>query len=387
MHWRTKLFIFLLALLTVLIGYVKFTYVPSDPAPVANLEEAALPEATESVTVADVTKVLATSYTINANDPASESAQLEFIQEYKPGMVVLFGTQISSASAKLAIQQIKLAYADAAYQPIIAVDHEGGVVQRLNGTGFTRLPSWQVLCHQERQLRIDQLLKSARELKEVGVNMVFAPVLDLGNTTSPLGTRICSNDPTLTAGAATDFINAFLQAGITSVVKHYPGIGTTTRDLHDSPDTIVGTQEQTLFNAVLATSQNMGVMTAHVLVANTAEDKPCSLSPGCIYPLSIDHPNALIVTDAIEMQSARFDTENQTQERPLPAIAIDAVLAGNHVIMLGSDVPKNELEAVVERLKTEYTQNVDVRSNIRTSVVQVEKMMARYEQQSETPGN
>lgn len=387
MHWRTKVFIGLLTLLTVIVGYLKFTYTPPAPEELAQLPATPTPAPEDSLTATDVTRMLAVPYTVDATDPASESAQLEFIQKHKPGMVVLFGSRIASSSAKLAVQQIKLAYAGAGYEPIIAVDHEGGTVQRLSGTGFTKLPSWQVLCHQDRQERLDTLIQSAQELQAVGVNMVFAPVLDLGTSASPLGTRICSNDATLTASAATDFVNAFLRSNITSVVKHYPGIGTTTRDLHDSPDVIEGTAEQSLFNAVLSSTQNIGVMSAHVLVEEVAEDKPCSLSLDCLYALGIDHPQALILADALEMSAARFDTENPTQERRLPDVATDAVMAGNHVLIFGPTTTQSELEAVVERLKTEYTEHVDVRSSMQAAIIKIEKAAARYAQESETSGN
>ena len=275
--------------------------------------------------------------------------------------------------------QIKLAYTNAEYQPIIAVDHEGGVVQRLSGTGFTKLPSWQVLCHRERADRLQLLQTSAAELAAVGVNMIFAPVLDLSANNPAMGTRICSNDPTLTATAAVDVVNSFLLAGITSVVKHYPGIGTTTRDLHDSADVITGTREQSLFNAVLATSQNMGVMTAHVLVENVAEELPCSLSEECVYPLLIDHPEALVLADALEMNSARTEPTNPDQLRPLPEVAADALRAGNHVLLFGRDVSMSDLEEVVSTLKTRYTESVEFRSSVKAAVLQQEKVSRRYE--------
>lgn len=385
MPLRTKLFILVLALIAAGVGYLKFTYEPAAPEPQVALT--ATPEPTPEPTPEDIVKLIAAPYEVDAQDAASESAQLKFIRENKPGMVVLFGSRIASSAAELVIQQIEIAYSDVDYKPIIAVDHEGGTVQRLSGTGFTRLPSWQVLCHQERERRLEQMLSSAEELAAVGVDMVFAPVLDLGSAGTPLGTRICSNDPSLTAAAARDYVNAFLKAGITPVVKHYPGIGTTTRDLHDSPDVVTGTQEQSLFNAVLSISQNMGVMTAHVLVEQVAEDKPCSLSAGCVYPLTVDHPQSLILADALEMDAARFEADDLVNPRPLPAVAEDAVLAGNHVLLFGPDVTMEELSTVVEHLKTRYTENVDVRSSMQASLEQIQRFSTRYEQQSETTGN
>ena len=378
MHWRTRIFIAVLLVCTVAIGYFRLTYTPQQsltvlpsPSPASEPELEVSPD--------DIVRTIAVPYAINGASPASQTAQLEFIQKYKPGMVVLFGSQVASDAAKLAVTQIKLAYTNAEYQPIIAVDHEGGVVQRLSGTGFTKLPSWQVLCHRERADRLQLLQTSAAELAAVGVNMIFAPVLDLSANNPAMGTRICSNDPTLTATAAVDVVNSFLLAGITSVVKHYPGIGTTTRDLHDSADVITGTREQSLFNAVLATSQNMGVMTAHVLVENVAEELPCSLSEECVYPLLIDHPEALVLADALEMNSARTEPTNPDQLRPLPEVAADALRAGNHVLLFGRDVSMSDLEEVVSTLKTRYTESVEFRSSVKAAVLQQEKVSRRYE--------
>ncbi len=70
------------------------------------------------------------------------------------------------------------------------VDHEGGSVQRLNGEGFTILPSWKRMCNQTAELRQSSLASSAAELAAVGIDVVLAPVVDVSHSNIVLRDRV-----------------------------------------------------------------------------------------------------------------------------------------------------------------------------------------------------
>ena len=120
---------------------------------------------------------------------------------------------------------------------IIAVDQEGGRVQRFKNE-FTVLPSMQDLgdyainknnmeiCHEIGWLMASELVAS-------GIDISFAPVLDVDRETSSIiGNRSFSNDPKLLIRLARNFINGMNEAGMQATGKHFPGHGGIFEDSH-----------------------------------------------------------------------------------------------------------------------------------------------------------
>ena len=122
---------------------------------------------------------------------------------------------------------------------LIAVDHEGGRVQRFR-EGFTPIAPMRQLgrCwedHPERALRLatDCGFVLASELRAHGVDFSFAPVLDIDFSHSQvIGDRAFHSDPLIIARLATAFIQGLRLAGMASVGKHFPGHGFVKADSH-----------------------------------------------------------------------------------------------------------------------------------------------------------
>ena len=119
--------------------------------------------------------------------------------------------------------------------PLIAVDPEGGRVQRLTEPGFTRSPPARcdstLCCHAERAAEATAEM-IAEELRAVGVDINFAPVLDVdSNPENPvIGNRALSNDPSQVARLGISFFRGILSRGVIPVGKHFPGHGSTATD-------------------------------------------------------------------------------------------------------------------------------------------------------------
>lgn len=120
---------------------------------------------------------------------------------------------------------------------LISVDQEGGRVQRFK-SGFTKLPSMQVLSDYAASNSNINIFKEvgwlmAAELIAVGIDISFAPVLDVDrNTSSIIGNRSFSDIPSNVSSIAKEFISGMNEAGMQATGKHFPGHGGIFEDSH-----------------------------------------------------------------------------------------------------------------------------------------------------------
>jgi beta-N-acetylhexosaminidase len=156
---------------------------------------------------------------------------------------------------------------------IIAVDQEGGRVQRFKNE-FTVLPSMQDLgdyAIKKNNMRICHEIGwlMAIELVASGIDISFAPVLDVDRETSSIiGNRSFSNDPNLLIKLARNFINGMNEAGMQATGKHFPGHGGIFEDSHISEPVDTRSYEKLLeidLKPFIELQNNLSaLMTAHI---------------------------------------------------------------------------------------------------------------------------
>ncbi|MEZ9594102.1 beta-N-acetylhexosaminidase [Shewanella sp. 10N.261.52.F9] len=173
---------------------------------------------------------------------------------------------------------------------IIAVDHEGGRVQRFRD-GFTVLPAMGDILpaakgdlNQAKAWATELGYLMAIELLAVDIDLSFAPVLDLNGISQVIGTRSFSSEKDEVIELASAFIDGMEQAGMCAVGKHFPGHGSVEADSHiakpvdeRSKDQIFAEDMQPFVN-LIGKERLQGIMPAHVIYPKV-DSQPAGFSP------------------------------------------------------------------------------------------------------------
>ena len=171
---------------------------------------------------------------------------------------------------------------------LIAVDHEGGRVQRFR-EGFTRLPPARALGRRYDEDRREGLALAhsagwlmASELRAVGVDFSFAPCVDLDYGVSEIiGDRAFHSDPDAVGALGVAYMSGMREAGMAAVAKHFPGHGAVIADSHVALPVdrrnFVDLEPDMRPYRLLIENNVAGAMGAHV-VFPTVDPLPASLS-------------------------------------------------------------------------------------------------------------
>ena len=240
------------------------------------------------------------------------------ITDYHVGGVILFARNHNIESpgqvAELTNQLQKIAIESGNPGLFIAVDQEGGRVARLTEeTGFTEFPSAMALTatgNPQNAYRVATAM--AAEMRAVGINVDFAPVLDVNNNPANpvIGIRSFSSDAQKVAEYGLAFARGLQKNGVLAFGKHFPGHGDTGVDSHiDLPliphdRTRLDQVELVPFQAAIA-GDFAGIMTAHVTFPSIdpTPGLAATLSRPVLTGLLREELgyDGLIVTDSLEM--------------------------------------------------------------------------------------
>ncbi|MEQ9061446.1 MAG: beta-N-acetylhexosaminidase [Gammaproteobacteria bacterium] len=211
---------------------------------------------------------------IDLEGPTLDGIERELLRHPLVGGVILFSrnyaepAQVAALTAEIhALREPRL---------LVAVDQEGGRVQRFRD-GFVELPPLAALGEAydrdpdgALELAAECAWLMASELRAVGIDFSFAPVLDLRTAHSRvIGDRAFHAEPQVVARLARAYVAALRQAGMAAVGKHFPGHGVVAADSHvelpvDERDLLDIEQEDLVPFRALINAGIEGIMMAHV---------------------------------------------------------------------------------------------------------------------------
>jgi len=244
---------------------------------------------------------------------------------------------------------------------LIAIDQEGGQVARLNSNnGFPKFPSHAEMGEKfepaETQLTASHI---ANMLAETGVNVNFAPVVDLNiNPRNPIigaQERSFSDDPTVVTDHARSFIAGHREHGVATAIKHFPGHGSSTADTHLSAVDVTESFNDTEFvpyRRLIKEGVVDMVMVGHLQHRGFDPALPASLSVGMIDGLLRQEMgfDGVVVTDCLDMAATAEQYSLQERVTLTLNAGVDLLLFGNNLVY-DPDRPTQVVDAVLAAVR------------------------------------
>jgi beta-N-acetylhexosaminidase len=221
--------------------------------------------------------------------------------------------------------------------PLVAVDDEGGRVQRIDQLAGP-IPSARTMAQTMTPAQVRELaLQRGRALHAAGVTMDMAPVVDVSNQSNGqvIGDRSFADDPGVVAEYADAFASGLRDAGVVPVLKHFPGHGHAAGDSHREAATTPSLADLETSDLIpyqrLLTVPPVGVMVGHLDVPGlTTPGEPASVSPSAVRDLlrtRLGYQGFVITDDLSEMAAIK-------QSYGLPEAALRALVAGTDMVLL-----------------------------------------------------
>jgi len=160
----------------------------------------------------------------------------DWVQHDACAGVILFARNFASQAQ---VAELAQAIREAAPRPqLVCVDQEGGRVQRFRD-GYSALPALEGFGRRYAadkagvlQLAREHAWLMASEVRASGVDLSFAPVVDLGRGNRAIGDRAFSADPAIVAEFTRAYVQGMHDAGMAATLKHFPGHGSVLEDTH-----------------------------------------------------------------------------------------------------------------------------------------------------------
>lgn len=278
------------------------------------------------------------------------------IKEVKPGGFILMSDNITTYDRTLNF--VKGMQNDSDIPMIISTDEEGGSVQRIKGIrdiSVTDIPYMYYLGQtKDKNLayKVGEII--ANELRTIGVNLTYAPVMDIYSNpnNTVIGKRSFGSDPNTVYDMATSLKNGIEDNLVNTCIKHFPGHGDTETDSHFEIPIINKTLDELensdLLPFIKSINDTNMIMVGHIALPKiTNSSIPASLSKEIVTDLLKNKYNykGLVITDALNMGSLT----NNYSDKEIYTMAINAGVD----LLLMPNGSKNAIKYIKEAIDDE----------------------------------
>ena len=259
----------------------------------------------------------------------------------------------------------------------ICVDEEGGKVARLKARdGFKTFPSAEDVAKESPAMAAGYYNNMAKMLHANGVNTNFAPSVDLLFSYNPIiagKKRSYSSDPSVVSQYASIFVQEHRKNHVVTVIKHFPGHGSSKADSHkgftDVTNTWTSKELEPFQNMIESQNVDM-IMTAHIFNKHLDVKYPATLS----YKVNTEllrhqmHYEGVIITDDLQMAAIhKHYTLKETITLALNS-GVDILLFANQL------ATPLELDTIIEVVKAQIKAGKIKLEDIETSYARVQKL-------------
>ena len=323
--------------------------------------------------------------------------QKAVLMKYSFGGVIIFGQNIEEAGQTtqlISSMQEANAMGGAVSSLLVSIDQEGGYITRLStGTSMPGNMAIAATGDPDNAYLAGDVIGS--ELSVQGINVDFAPVMDVNNNPSNpiIGVRSFSDDPRIVSQYGARFIDGLHNNHVMVALKHFPGHGDTDTDSHTGLPLIEKTYDQLknleLIPFTQVASSADFVMTAHIQYPNIETGTYTSISTGeeVYLPATLSKTiltdilrkdigfEGVIVTDAMEMDAiaSHFD--------PMDAARL-AINAGANMLLIPVDISSpddiKELDDYINGIVAEIDKGLISMDCVNDSVYRILKAKSKY---------
>lgn len=290
---------------------------------------------------------------VGVEGTAPDDTARKFVEEYHVGGFIFYKNNIDNAKQATAFfNQLKKMNAGNKIPLFLSVDEEGGRVTRMPNE-FKALPTAQIIgASGSTELAAGLGSVIGKELTGFGLNMDFAPVLDVNsNPDNPvIGSRSFGNHAEVVSDMGLAMLQAIEQEGVIPVVKHFPGHGDTSVDSHLGLPVVEHDLERLRqlelvpFASAIENGADV-VMIAHLLMPELDNEHPASFSKPVITDLLREELGfqGVVISDDMTMGAV-------VKHYDIGEAAVKYIQAGGNIVLVGHE--KDRQLAVIDALMT-----------------------------------
>lgn len=302
----------------------------------------------------------------------------EMIEQYKIGGVILYKKNYHTYEQMLQlVNQLKEKNRVNKIPLLITIDQEGGRVNRMPTEIQNLKSAMKIASKKEIEVVKESGEMIGKMLHETGISMDYAPVLDIKRFEEKhaIGDRCYGETEEEVSTYGVEVMKEIQRQGVISVVKHFPGHGTTKKDSHFQIPKITEKMEKLEedmmpFEKAIKAGVD-GVMVGHLVVKEIDKKYPASLSKKVIQKYLIEkyQYQGLIITDDLKMMAIRlhYNLKKATKR---------ALEAGNDIVMLG--LPYKKVKRIVKYITKQVRKGKIEIEKINYSAAKILAMKEKY---------